>query len=1241
LKRRLLIVCILFICTCTSVLAQTGYSNLEFVENKGQWDKKISFKTQINNGSFFLQKHGFTVLLHNADDMERLRTIAHGQIPDSKSNQIATKSPGSAKTVLNKNEKNIVHSHAYEVSFVNANENPEIVPDKPLPTYNNYFIGSDPSKWASNCQVYQAITYKNIYPNIDLRYYTENGTLKYDIIVHPGADPDMIAMKYIGADKLSIKQNQLITHTSVMDVKEFVPHSFEITKTNRSELECKYVIEGNNIVRFKLGKYDKDATLIIDPTWIFTTFTGSKSDNWGYTATYDDNGNFYSGSIVLNDRDGGNGFLVSPGAYQSTFQGGDGSEGGEFGYDVGIMKFNSTGSTRLYATYLGGAGDEQPHSLVVDNAGNLVVAGRTSSSDFPTKVSSGGSGNYGAGGGFDIFLAKFNANGTNLIGSRKIGGAGWDGVNIAPKYYIGTGLPMGQLSLRLNYGDDGRSEVIVDAANNVYLASSTQSDNFPCTPNAFQTSRNGKQDGVFIKTNPDLSVILASTYLGGSNDDAAFVLALNPITGDVYIGGGTSSIDFPGRNNAPVLFNALNVSGGSPTIDGFVSIISNDGGTLKRTSYFGTPGTEVIYGVQFDKKGFPYIMGTTTGAWPVLPASVWSQPKGKQFIAKLQPDLNGWIYSTVFGKGDVYPDISPTAFLVDRCENVYVAGWGGGIETERDGSYNNATTSGLYTTPDAIKKNTDGSDFYFIVLKKNASGPLYATFFGQDGGRVGDHVDGGTSRFDKQGVIYEAICANCGGGATFPTTPGAWAATNGALYEGGCNLAALKIAFNFAGVAADIKAYINNVIDTAGCTNVNITFKDTIANAQFYIWNFDTANHPKSDTTTTATIAHKYPTKGIYTIRLIAVDSNTCNVADTVYTTVKIGDVHAFLTPSAAVIGDCRDLNYQLLNLTTITPNHPNPPFTNSSFKWDFGDGTTLVYNGNNPPPHHYPAPGSYNASLTLIDTSYCNSPETVSLLLNVAQFTTAHFTTSTNACIGIPTIFSNTSTSAQQFIWDFGDNTSSTEANPAHTYTDIGTYTVKLIAIDSTTCNRVDSTQLTVSVNSRPTAAFNDQPIPPEFNKPTIFFNNSTGATHFKWIFGDGDELLKSSMDTVVHQYRKTGTFQACLIAFNQFECSDTACLPVETLINPLLDVPNAFTPGRFGQNSIIKVQGFGISSLIFRIYNRWGRMVFESNDQNLGWDGTYKGTPQPMDVYAYTLDATFFDGTKTTRKGDITLIR
>jgi gliding motility-associated-like protein len=1022
----------------------------------------------------------------------------------------------------------------------------------------------------------------------------------------------------------------------VSDVKGLEPHTFQLNAAGRTELRCRYVLTKDNVVKFKIDNYSPDATVIIDPTLVFSTFTGSRADNWGYTATYDASGNFYSGSIVLDDLGSGNGFPVTAGAFQGTFQGGDGSEGGNLNYDVGIMKFNGNGTNRVYATYIGGGGDEQPHSLIVDPQGNLIIAGRTSSSNFPT-MNNYPQGTYGPGGGFDIFLFKLNAAGTAMVGSLRIGGKGNDGVNIAPKYGGPPSYPsMGQHSLRLNYGDDGRSEVILDGAGNIFLASCTQSGtgDFPLSPNAFQrTFGGGLQDGVFIKTDPTCQNILACSYLGGNGDDAAFVLDVNPVTGNIYVGGGTASTNFPGVANAPpVLYGTY-----QGAIDGFVSIISPDGGTLIKSSYFGTSGTEVIYGIKFDAKGFPYIMGTTTGAWPVTPATVWSQPKGKQFIAKLMPDLSNWVYSTTFGKGANFPDISPTAFLVDRCENVYVAGWGGGLETEGSAVYNNSGTTGLSVTPDAIQKTTDGADFYFFILAKNAASQLYGSYFGQFGG-LGDHVDGGTSRYDRQGIIYEAICANCYDQASFPTTRPSWSPTNG-TGRNGCNLAAVKIAFNFAGVSLDVKPYINGIIDSAGCIPLNVTFKDTIRNAKSYIWHF--ADGTPDTTTVSYQVSHVFNAVGTYPVRIIAIDSSSCNISDTMFVTIRANNNPATLNFNIVKLAPCQSLSYKYFNTSTVSA--LGPPFGPASFIWDFGDGSPRIAAGLGGVPHSYLSPGTYTVKLILADTNYCNYPDSLSTTLRVAPLVKSLFMTPDTGCAPYTAYFNNVSTAGQQFIWNFGDGTiDSTDFSPTHLYPNVGTYTVTLIAIDSNTCNIADTSQKIIHVYPKPHAAFTFSPNPPLVaNKPTIFTNNSTGATHYVWIFGDGDTTYSTNPDTVMHQYQRTATFQACLVAINQFGCTDTTCQPVQTLINPLLDVPNAFTPGRFGQNGIVKVQGFGIASMTFRIYNRWGQLMFESNDPNRGWDGTYRGNPQPMDVYAYTLEATFFDGTRTSRKGDITLIR
>ena len=1257
--RSLFFTCLIF--TVLDVSAQSGgYSYLEFVQNKGQWDSSVIYRAELSAGYIFIKKNGFSILQNDTNDLKRIHELMHGGFqlkgqthsvikPAAFKGRKPTSGPGSGAA----DDPFLLHSHIYQVSFENSNPNVEIVPEKPFPHHNNYFskITKNP---VTNCGVFQGITYKNLYDGIDLHYYTEGGFVKYDLVVHPGADPGKIVLRYDGQKGLLLHKNQVSVQTTVGTVRELEPRSYQYGQQGRTDVSCKYVLQGNR-VHFKVDHYSPDETLVIDPNEVFCTFTGSHSDNWGYTATYDNSGDLFLGGIVLDYGRLGNGNLygATTGAFQSTYAGGDGSEGialqGEtpsgniyYDYDIGLMKFNSKGSVRLWATYLGGAGDEQPHSMVCDPAGNLIVTGRTTSTAFggvtlPT---------FGPCGGFDLFVAKLSADGSTLLGAARIGGSGSDGVNNSPKYVNQYGD--GSQSLRLNYGDDGRSEVVLDASNNIYLAACTRSQDFPVV-GGFQSSfGGGAQDGILLKLSPNANSLLFSSYLGGNSDDAAFALALNPTDNSIWVTGGTMSTDLKNSTGASAVLTASNNGG----IDGFVAVVSNDGSTLEKTAYFGTSSTDIIYGIGFDKKGYPYVTGITYSVIPVVQSPFnagGNQSSGKQFITKLKPDLSGIVYSANFGPGNTpYPNISTTAFLVDRCENVYVSGWGGGIDPGE--GYHNSGTSGLVTTAGAFRTTTDNADFYFFVLQKNAASQLFGSFFGQveatktEGGQtvssLGDHVDGGTSRFDAQGVIYQAICANCGGIAKFPTTSGAAFTANGALNNGaGCNEAGVKIAFNFAGVSAGLKVVTHGRGDSVGCTPLSVTFSDTILNAKSYIWNFGDGTILA---TTDYTEQHTYNAVGTYLVTLIAIDSNTCNVADTVTHTVIVKNNPAFLNFDYAKIPPCTSLSYVLTNLSSAPAGYP---FSNTAFNWSFGDGTTkLNDNLTDQPTHSFPAPGPYKVTLSLNDTEYCNYPLDTTRILYVAQNVKASFTTPALGCAPYQAVFTNTSIAGQKYYWNFGDESpiDSVDVSPTHLYNNVGTYTISLIAVDSSTCNVVDSFSLTITVQGKPTAGFTYEPVPPQPpNTPTVFTDGSTPAVKYQWLFGDGTSETKTTPDTVVHLYNKTDTFRACLVVTNASGCSDTVCHPVPAVINPLLDVPNAFTPGRFGQNAIIKVVGFGITHMVWRIYNRWGQVVFESEDANIGWDGTYRGVLQPMDVYAYTLEAEYSDGSHTSKKGDITLIR
>jgi gliding motility-associated-like protein len=1212
---------IVFVLTlvCLRGFAQQGLSNIEFVENKGQWDQRVRYMGEIGIGNLFLEKGGFTTLLYNPADLARLTDERHGH------GAVSAKA-SAAKTGM---EADILRSHAYRVRFLGASDDVTITPDKPLPGYNNYFIGKDPAKWASRCKVYQGVTYHDLYPGIDIRYYTNNGQLKYDLIVHPGADVSRIRMRYDGVNRLSKKKDQLIASTSVGDVTQLAPYSYTFDpQRGRTDIGCRYIIRDSNTVSFDVPDHDPNSTLVIDPTVVFCSFTGSKSSNWGFTATPAPDGSVYAGGIVFTSTS----FPWNTGQLQPQYGGG--------GFDVGIIKLSPNGANKEYATLLGGSDNETPTSMIADPQGNLVVIGRTYSTDFPFKTTAG------SGGGADIFVVKISADGTNLIGSLRVGGIQDDGVNVEDQLRHQNEHAN---SLIRNYGDDSRSEVILDANNNILVASNTQSSGTQGSPGAFPivgavfqpNFGGGLQDGVVLKIDPNCTNLIWSSFFGGSGADGAFVLKESPITGDIYIAGATASTDLPGDKTG-----VLQPSFAGGTCDGFVADISADGSQLKKTTYLGTPDAEAIYGLAFDKLGFPYVMGTTNATWPVINAA-YSIPGARQFVSKLQPDLSGYVYSTTFGTpsggGHGLPNISPVAFLVDRCQNIYVSGWGGWIIGGETDPYGLQGTSGMPVTSNAIKPVSDNRDFYFIVIQKNSSALLYGTFFGQNDNdhSISEHVDGGTSRYDQNGVIYQGICANCNGGASspFPTTVGVWAPLNGAG-SNGCNEAAVKIAFNFAGVAAGLRVSSNGRLwDTSGCAPLLADLQDTIRNAKSYVWNFGDGG---PDTSTTAfEVQHTYNSPGTYKIMLVAIDSNSCNVADTTYryviaktdkAPVDFADVKDPHLP-------CSSLTYDFTNLSTAPPGKPFGP---ASFIWQFGDTTQNFVDGPGPVTHVYQSPGTYIVNLIMDDTTYCNYPDTASKTLRVSPVAKAQFVTPATGCAPYTAIFNNTSLGGIYFTWNFGDGSAlDTSSNPTHVYPNPGTYTVSLLEVDTTTCNQRDSTQFTIVVSGNPTAAFSYSPQTPVTNTPFIFTNGSVGATTYKWLFGDGDSTIRTSMDTVEHLYNQTDTFTVCLLATNTSGCTDTVCRPIGALIDPLCDVPNAFTPGRFGTNSVVRVMGFGITHMDFRIYNRWGRMVFESTDPNVGWDGYYQGQIQAMDVYAYTLEADFSNGKHVTKKGDITLIR
>ncbi|MES2592524.1 MAG: PKD domain-containing protein [Bacteroidota bacterium] len=974
---------------------------LIFEENKNQWPKQVLFEADFGGGKLFLEKNTFTYLLIESVNFHDFK----------------------------KKEKDLplIHYHSFKVNFLNSNSTVNITGANPYSFQRNYYLGDNPRNWGEGVSLYAEVVYKDLYPSIDMNVYNTEQNLKYDLIVNPGGDPENIKLEYSGADKMYLKEGNLYIQTSLGMVVEQKPFAYQVIDGIKKEISCSYKLK-KNVLGFSLNeRYDKNYPLVIDPVLVASTYSGSFADNWGFTATYDDAGNIYSAGIASTA-----GYPTTLGAWDNTFNGGMQwpwfSNANTWPFDISITKYNATGSTILFSTYYGGSQNEQPHSLFVNKNNELYVTGRTNSPNFP---STGGAYDVSYNGGYDIIVGKFSSTGA-LLGSTFVGGTNDDGVNVyADESTFG--------SLKFNYADDGRSEIILDNSSNVYVAGSTRSSDFPASPGAYDATLGGNQDGCVFKMNSSLTALTFSTYLGGSNDDAAYGLKLDG-TSNVYVTGGTISPDFP--TTAGVLHTTF--QGG--LADGYITAINSSGTAILYSTYLGTSSYDQSYLIEMDANNDVYVYGQTKGSYLVTPG-VYSNPNSSQFIHKMNKELNTTLFSTVIGTGSSDPNISPTAFLVDSCQSIYIAGWG---RCSLFGHPFPSTVTGMPITSNAYQSTTDGCDFYFMVLRPNAQSLLYATFFGENGTPVPDHLDGGTSRFDKRGFIYEAACASCWGNDNFPTTPTAWSKHNNSTYYGyyqpwNCNNAVFKIDLR---VQPDAIANLSG--SPQGCVPFTVPFSMTGSQGTDFKWDFGDGSPQVS----IASPSHTYTSVGTYTASLYVSDSTgTCGQKDSAKITIKVGAAPTVATSQTPVF--CSGGNN---GTATVTASGGLTPY---SYLWSAGGQTSATAVGL--------SAGTYTITVT---NSYGCSASTSATVIQPAVLSAT--TTFTNVgCYGgsngTATATVAGGTAPYTYLWLPGGGTSSSVTGLS-----IGAYTVTVT--DFNGCTVSGSANITqppvLSITATPTAA-------------------------------------------------------------------------------------------------------------------------------------------------------------------------
>ena len=1239
----------------------------KFIENKGQWHKDHHFIADLPEGKMYLNPKYIGFIFRDQQAYNALRNQTH---------------PGTGSHTAPP-ANNIYNEHAIKLSFQGANPNTNIVGISPFSEKRNYFLGNDSSRWASDVLSYEQIKYENLYSGIDLIIDKKKGFYKYAYYIDPKIDYSQIRIEIDGAEDIFLEDGHLVVKTSVNEIVDAPPIAYQIINDVRIDIPCRYKLE-NGVVSFELLKKPRrNYPLVIDPKLIFSTSSGSTADNWGNTACLDRNGNLFTGGTVFSGSrtSGGtpepSGFPTTPGAFQSVFQGGN--------TDIGILKFDSSGTNLLYATYLGGSDTDVPTSTIVNNANQLLILAVTGSNDFPGALNtySGGpnvnpSTGYTFPNGSDILVIKLSALGNAILAARYVGGTALDGITLA------------NASVTNNYGDQFRGEINLDGGDNVYVASTTSSPDFP-VGNSFDTSYNGgAYDAVVFKMPPNLDSLEWGAFVGGASTDAGFAIQLDN-TDQIFMAGGTDSPNFPASSLDTVI---------NGNVDGYVVRINNNGDSITAGTYVGTPNFDQTYFVQVDLAGGVYLFGQTRGDFLRTPSTYFDTLSG-HFIQKLNNDLDLIEFSFPFGQSfpnatSITSNISPTAFLVNDCENIFVSGWGGSINGSGTGvTYGNALAVNMPITPDAYKPVSDGNDFYLGAFRQGGTQLIYGTYFG--GGVSRDHVDGGTSRFDRRGIVYQSVCSGCGGNQDWPTFPDD---NSQATYpmrneSDNCNNGVFK--FDLAFLEANFDFEQDN------CLDKTIQFNNNSLGGINYTWKFGDGDTLFIETQDS--VVHTYQQGGVYEVTLIAVDFATCIGVDSVKQTIVVLDSVIAPADTGVCPGEPIILVAESATRTDriVWDAHPSLSCTSCQL--------TLA----NPS-----APTTYTVRVSANDT--CEHSDEVFIDIYPDDIT-VDFSID-KPCLEREVTLQNTSSDAEDFFWVFGDGGSiSTEDEfVTYTYDSIGAYNITLSASSIHGCGPNQfSTQSIVIIDT--IEAFQDtlmckgesaslevvghwdpiwdnipgldcyncmtpfaspyEPthyivraiapdgcessdtvfidlIPEEkavneisievprcYTEPVRFAGGVEGndceccksVNSWTWFFGDG----KSTDGQVVfHEYPGPGDYQAILQTITKDTLLDTitfTLLPSDSCLKNIY-IPNAFSPNEDGENDILYVRGVNIIKLDFHLYDRIGEEVFTTTSLNKGWNGEFKNRRMSQQVFVYTCNATFWDGTTVTKEGNITLL-
>ncbi len=656
-----------------------GNIPLYFIPNQGQVNEKARFYAKTSRYTLWMTKEGLV--------FDSIKSTGAIEVNEDTSNNHSKFKIQNSK---------LMNRDVSRLNFLDSNRNPEMAPIELTQQKVNYLKGNDPSQWKTNIQTSKAVIYKNLYKNIDLKVYGIEKQIEYDWIVRPGGDPQKIRFQYKNVKSTRIdERGNLLIETQLGELIHKRPVSYqeismEPKRENRVHVHVDVNVEFKkidaNTYGFDVGYYDKSCDLIIDPVVMaYSTFLGGSGDDYGYALAVDSSGSAYvTGETSSTD------FPIDD-AYQNSFGGGND--------DAFVTKFSASGSSLVYSTYLGGSNNESGEGIQVDSAGKAYVTGYTHSTDFP--IQNAYQSTHG-GGDKDAFVTVLSSAGSSLTFSTYLGGSSTDigyalALDSSGKIYVtgqtaSTDFPTinaytssyrggaydafvtkfstsGSSLVYSTYlggsGNDG-GYGIASSGSNAYVVGRTTSSNFP-TQNAFQTTHGGGDYDAFVaKFSTSGTSLIYSTYLGGNQNDSGWGIAVDN-SGSTYATGDTYSTDFPTQN----AYQSSHAGGGK---DAFVTKFSTTGTSLVYSTYLGGIEVDGAAHVAINSSGNAYVTGQTQSSDFPVKRAYQSSYNGNYdaFVSIFSTTGNSLSFSTFLGGGD---QDTARAIAIDSSGNVYVAGF--------------------------------------------------------------------------------------------------------------------------------------------------------------------------------------------------------------------------------------------------------------------------------------------------------------------------------------------------------------------------------------------------------------------------------------------------------------------------------------------------------------------------------------------------------------------------------------